>query len=100
MEKANLAFLLTECATLTMIVEAGRMNQRRAARRMSTKKTMEDVIIFVLILQEDFSVAVKRGFSCLGTIPVLVSRNMMINIIILNPRCERVQHSGVLPTNL
>ena len=75
-EKENLVFLLTECATITMIVEAGRMNQRTAARRMSAKKTMEDVIIFVLTLQEDFSVAVKRGFSCLGTTLVLVSRNL------------------------
>ena len=82
MEKENLVFLLTECATITMIVEAGRMNQRTAARIMSAKKTMEDVIIFVLTLQEDFSVAVRRGFSFLGTAPVLVSRTMLNNIII------------------
>ena len=45
----------------------GKMNQRTAARKMSAKKTMEDVILFVLTLQEDFSLAVRRGFSCLET---------------------------------
>ena len=73
MEKENHVFLLTECATITMTVETGRMNQRKAARRMSAKKTMEDVTIFVLTLQEDFSVAVGMGFSCPGTALVLVS---------------------------
>ena len=99
-EKENLAFLLTECATITMTVETGRMNQRTAARRMSAKKTMEDVIIFVLRLQEDSSVAVMKVFSCLGTALVLVSRTMLNIVLILNPRCESVQYSGIMLTNL
>ena len=74
MEKVSLAFLLTECVTITMTVETGKMNPRTAARRMSVKKTMEGVIKFALIFQGAFSVAARKVFSCLETAPVLVSR--------------------------
>ena len=78
MEMASLAFLLTECATTTMTVGTGKMNPRTNARRMSVRRTMEDVSICALILQVDSSVAVRKVSSCLRTAPVLVSRNRLI----------------------
>ena len=55
-EKERLAFLLIEFVISTTTVEIGRMNPRKDARRMSAKKTMEDVTTSVLTHLEDSSV--------------------------------------------
>merc|ERR1719154_217774 len=70
--KESHVFLLIEFVISTMTAEIGRTSPRKAVKRMSARKAMEGVTIFVLTRLEDSSATAGQGSNGLETAPVLI----------------------------